>query len=194
MHAHERQQRVAELVAEAKAILAAKSVSREALDAIAGKLEILAARHHLWSEAEFRSPTEAERQRRYLVSEESDRTLALYLSAMYRGRRVPPHNHTTWACIAAVEGCETNYLYERLDDGSKPGHASLRERGQVRVKPGRSIALMPDDIHAVANLEAPVIRHIHFYGRALEVLDQRLIFDLAAGTCKPMIMEIPSTR
>ena len=53
---------------------------------------------------------------------------------------------------------------------------------------------MPDDIHSVANAEAPVIRHIHFYGRALEVLDQRLIFDLAAGACKPMVMEIPSIR
>jgi hypothetical protein len=53
---------------------------------------------------------------------------------------------------------------------------------------------MPDDIHAVANLEAPMIRHIHFYGRALEVLSERLIFDMTAGTCKPMVMEIPSIR
>jgi hypothetical protein len=64
----------------------------------------------------------------------------------------------------------------------------------VRVEPGRSIGLMPEDIHAVANVDAPVIRQIHFYGRALEVLDQRLIFDLAAGTCKKMVMEIASTR
>jgi predicted metal-dependent enzyme (double-stranded beta helix superfamily) len=194
MHAQERQRQVAALVAEARTILAEKPLSRDVIGEIARKLEGLAARQHLWSEAEYRSPTEAERQRRYLVSEEPDHTFALYLSVMYHGRRVPPHNHTTWACIAAVDGCETNYLYERLDDGSTPGRASLRERAQVRVEPGRSIALMPDDIHAVANLEAPVIRHIHFYGRALEVLDQRLIFDLAAGTCKPMVMEIPSTR
>ena len=194
MHAHERRQRVAELVADAKAILAERSLSRDAVGAIAMKLEALAARAHLWSEAEFRSPTEAERQKRYLVNEEPDRTFALYLNAMYRGRRVPPHNHTTWACIAAVEGCELNTLYERHDDGSEPGKASLRERVQVRVEPGRSIALMPDDIHAVANLDSPVIRHIHFYGRALEVLDRRLVFDLAAGTCKRMVMEIPSTR
>ena len=194
MYAHERRQRVAELVADAKAILAERSLSRDAVGAIAAKLEGLAALPHLWSETEFRSPTEAERQKRYLVSEEPDRTFALYLNAMYRGRRVPPHNHTTWACIAAVEGCETNTLYERHDDGSEPGKASLRERNQMRVEPGHSIALMPDDIHAVANLDSPVIRHIHFYGRALEVLDQRLVFDLAAGTCKPMVMEIASTR
>jgi predicted metal-dependent enzyme (double-stranded beta helix superfamily) len=194
MHAHERQRRVAELVANAKSILANRSLSRDALADIAGDLEILAAQHHLWSESEYRSPTEAERQKRYLVSEEPDRAFALYLNAMYRGRRVPPHNHTTWACIAAVEGCEINYLYDRLDDGSQQGKATLHERAQVRVEPGCSIALMPDDIHSVANAEAPVIRHLHFYGRALEVLDQRLVFDLAAGTCKRMVMEIPSTR
>jgi predicted metal-dependent enzyme (double-stranded beta helix superfamily) len=194
MHAQERQRRVAEFVANAKSILAGQSLSRNALAEIAGKLEALAAEGHLWSESQFRSPTETERQKRYLVSEQQDRTFALYLNAMYRGRRVPPHNHTTWACIAAVEGCEINYLYDRLDDGSEPGKATLRERQQIRVAPGRSITLMPDDIHSVANAEAPVIRHLHFYGRALEVLDQRLVFDLAAGTCKPMVMEIPSIR
>jgi predicted metal-dependent enzyme (double-stranded beta helix superfamily) len=194
MHAQERRQRVAELIADAKTVLAKRSLSHDALADIARKLESLAARTHLWSETEFRSPTEAERQKRYLVSEEPDRTFALYLNAMYRGRRVPPHNHTTWACIAAVEGCEINYLYDRLDDASEPGKARLQERAQVRVEPGRGIALMPNDIHAVANAEAPVIRHLHFYGRALEVLDQRLVFDLAAGTCKPMVMEIASTR
>jgi predicted metal-dependent enzyme (double-stranded beta helix superfamily) len=188
MHAHERRQRVAALVADAKAILTARSLSRDAVGAIAAKLEALAALKHLWSEAEFRSPTAAEREQWYLVSEEPDRTFALYLNAMCRGQHVPPHNHTTWACIAAIEGCELNTLYERQDDGSEPGRASLRERTQVRVEPGRTIALMPDDIHAVANLDAPVIRHIHFYGRAVEVLDQRLVFDLAAGTCKPMLV------
>src|SRR6185312_11958285 len=116
MHPQERDQQVAALVADAKAILAKRSLSRQSLGEIAGRLEALAAQSHLWSEEQYRSPTEAERQRRYLVNEEPDRTFALYLSVMCRGRRVPPHNHTTWACIAAVDGCETNYIYDRLLD------------------------------------------------------------------------------
>jgi predicted metal-dependent enzyme (double-stranded beta helix superfamily) len=194
MHAQERQRQVAQLVANARVILAKKSLSRDALGEIAGRLEELAAKRALWSEAEYRSPTEAERQRRYLISEEPDSSFALYLNVMRGGRRIPPHNHTTWACIAAVDGCEQNFLYSRLDDGSVPGRARLRESAQVRVEPGRSIALMPDDIHSVANLEAPMTRHIHFYGRSLDVLDQRLVFDLAAGTCKTMVMEVKTTR
>ncbi len=194
MPASDRQDQVARLITDSKSILGGLPPTRAALGEITARLELLAARQHLWSEADYRSPTEAERQRRYLITEEPDRSFALYLNVMCRGRRVPPHNHTTWACIAAVEGCEQNFLYERLDDGSETGRARLRESSQVRVEPGRSITLMPEDIHSVANLEAPMIRHIHFYGRALEVLDNRLIFDLAAGTCKRMVMEIASTR
>lgn len=194
MYAHERRQHVAALVAGAQQSLAAAPLSRDAVAGLAGSLEALAAKRHLWLEADYPSPDGAERQKLYLISEERDRSFAIYLSIMCQGRRVPPHNHTTWACIAAVEGCEFNQFYDRVDDGATPGHAILREGRQVRIEPGCSIALMPDDIHAVANLDAPMIRHLHFYGRALEVLDDRLIFDLAAGTCRTMVMDIPAIR
>ena len=97
-----------------------------------------------------------------------------------------PHNHTTWACVAAVEGCEYNYLYDRLDNGKVPGTARLRESATVRVGPGHGIALMPADIHAIEGKDAGIMRHLHFYGLALEALHERLVFDPVAGTCKPM--------
>lgn len=194
MYGDERRRRVAGLVAEAKTILSEKSLSRDAIAEIAGRLEALAAGRHLWSESDFPSPTESEREAIYLVSEEADRSFALYLSLKHPGRRVPPHNHTTWACIAAVDGCEHNFLYERLDDRTIPGQARLRENSVIRVEQGRTIALMPDDIHAVENMGAPMTRHLHFYGRALETLSERLIFDVAAGTCKPMVMAAPARR
>ena len=79
-------------------------------------------------------------------------------------------------------------MYERLDDGATPGRALIRESTTVRVEPGHGIALMPDDIHAIEGKEEGVMRHLHFYGRALEVLSERLIFDPLAGTCKPMAL------
>ena len=194
MHDQERRQQIAALVADTKGLLAGRALSYSVLDRIAERLESLAAQRHLWSDSEFPSPAGTERQKLYLVGEEADHTFATYLSITCSGRRISPHDHTTWACIAAVEGCEVNYLYERVEGGREPGVAKLRERAVERCEPGRAMALMPDDIHSIANLDQPIVRHLHFYGRALEVLDQRLVFDLAAETCKRMVMPVPAIR
>lgn len=194
MSSRARQDAVADLVETAKHTLAGNSLSKAALMPILVSLEGLAARRDLWSETHFPAPQAEEQQIRYLIREEPDRTFALYLNVMRPGRRIPPHNHTTWALVAAVEGCEHNYLYERLDDGTVPGHAQIREIRVVRVEPGSSIALLPDDIHAVEIGGDQVIRHLHFYGRALEVLNGRLTFDPDAQTCKQMVLTVPTRR
>lgn len=188
------QKEVVKLVAGARAFLAGKPLARDTLTTILGRLAALAAMRHLWSETDYPAPEEGEPQARYLVSEEPDRSFALHLNVMRPGKRIPPHNHTTWACIAAVEGCEHNYVYDRLDDGSVPGHARIRESSLVRVEPGRGIALMPDDIHSVEIEGDRIIRHVHFYGRALETLSERLTFDPDAQTCKPMTLAVQTRR
>lgn len=193
-HIQERQQAVDRLTADTRTILAQHALSRDSISMIAKRLEALAALRDLWSEVDYPSPSGNEKEVIYLVAEQPDHCFALYLSIKHPGRRVPPHNHTTWACIAAVDGCEHNYLYDRVDDGRVPGRARLQDRALVRVERGCTIALMPDDIHAVENTGGPPTRHLHFYGRALETLKDRLIFDLAGGTCKPMVMAAPAKR
>ena len=172
------------LIADVQSILDERSLDQDSLAQIKAKLIDIAGQATLWSEFDF-PQSEGERLHvRYFVAQAGE--LTLYLNVMKPGNKTPPHNHTTWACIAAVAGEEQNYFYERLDDGSSAGKAELRQTTHVTVAPGTGVAMMPDDIHHVEIVGDQAIRHLHLYGRPLEALDQRLSFDMAAGTCKIM--------
>ncbi|MFC3205421.1 cysteine dioxygenase family protein [Aquamicrobium soli] len=161
-------------------------VSRSSLDKVLAELLSLAGQRETWSASVYPDPEPDERQARYLVHADDKTGYTLYLNVMRPGKLIPPHNHTTWACIAAVEGSEHNKLYERVDGGTGAGSARLNLIREVDIAPGNGVALMPNDIHSVEIRGASLIRHLHFYGRALESLSERLTFDIEAGTASVM--------
>ncbi len=179
-----RDQAVETLFADVQTMLNDHTLKRGLLTEIRDKLIALAGQSSLWSEDDFPQSKGDTLHARYLVAQAGD--LTVYLNVMRPGNRTPPHNHTTWACIAAVSGDEQNYLYERVDDASVTGKAELRQSAHITVSPGSGVALMPADIHHVEIVGDQTIRHLHLYGRPLESLDERLSFDMAAGTCKIM--------
>jgi predicted metal-dependent enzyme (double-stranded beta helix superfamily) len=187
--AAERSQSVDSLIRDVRAMIDSAPLDRSLLARIRACILDLAARRELWGEDHYPAPPEGERQNRYLIGQEGRQGISLYLNVLRRGKMIPPHNHTTWACVAAVEGTEHNILYDRLDDGATPGKAQIRERETHAVTPGDAIAMLPDDIHSVEIRDDEIIRHLHFYGRPLETLDSRVTFDMENGTCK--IMEMP---
>lgn len=169
-----------------KQIERSQGVTRASLETMKAELMKLAAQEHLFPAAEFVPPAPGVKgAQRYLLQEDADNRFALYLNALNPGNETKPHDHTTWACVAAVDGQELNKVYDRLDDGSIEGKCQLKMREEIMVEPGRAIALMPTDIHSIHTTGAVPTRHLHMYGLALEKLDNRMAYDMEAGTVVP---------
>lgn len=182
--ARKRAQAIDEAVEKIRQIERGQGVNRASLERVKQVLVGLTARKELFPETDYPSPLPQERSLLYLLSEDADHRFALYLSTGVPGRSSPPHNHTTWAVIAGIEGEEENRVYERLDDGSVPGKGEIREQRRFVVRPGDGIAFMPEDIHSIHVVSRVATRHLHMYGLSVEHLPQRLEFDPERATCK----------
>jgi predicted metal-dependent enzyme (double-stranded beta helix superfamily) len=180
----ERQQRVRETVADIMELMHGQTPSRELLRKASARLQRLADDSHLFPLADFPppAPDSGTTSQRYQLSEQPDRQFALYVNTIIPGKTTKPHNHGTWAVIVALSGEELNRIYRRTDDGSQPGRATLEQVDQVVVRPGHPIEFMPDDIHSIHVDGEQTVRHLHFYGRALETLTDRVGFDTDKGT------------
>lgn len=156
-------------------VIAKQGVDRQALANIAALLDALAERQDIFNLADFPAPIagSGSAATRYRLNDDGDDAPTLYLNAMLPGRKTIPHNHETWAVIAAVQGQELNRVYRRLDDRSDPQRATLELEKEVTVEPRTPIAFLGDDIHSIqVDGEQPTL-HFHLYGRPLESLEGR---------------------
>lgn len=194
--AAKREAEVTEIMAFVRSMAEPVDVSRENLDKIKQVMIDFASRDEIWDEDQFPAPTEEGKvQNRYLISKDDDDSYALYLNVMHQGKYTPPHNHTTWACVTAVEGEEFNYVYTPDEGGPlKPGERPISKSETVIVKPGQGIALLKDDIHAIEIKKGEATRHLHLYGRALETLTKRVTWDKDLKNCFVYEMNIPTIK
>ncbi|WP_373086309.1 cysteine dioxygenase [Sneathiella sp.] len=168
MRTEERQKAITETVDRIRDCTRGRTIGPEVLDDIKQQLIRLAGETHLFSIEDFPGP-EADAKRRsclYRLSEDDDHGFALYLNVASGAVTAPPHNHTTWAVIAGIEGQEENRFYKKVPDG-------VKQTGSQVVEQGTAVALMPDDIHTIHIKEGAPVLNFHMYGRALEQLDKR---------------------
>ncbi|MDP9928157.1 rhodanese-like domain-containing protein [Variovorax paradoxus] len=160
-------------------LLPGAAASHDTLQPVADALIRLGQRRALFPAAHF--PVDAEHPAQvYRLAEDADGGFVLYLSAGVAGKAQPPHDHTTWAVIAGVEGNERNELYRREKTGD-PARDALVHQRTVDVASGSAVVLLPDDVHTIELVGGQDGRHLHFYGRALELLDKRVVFEGAEG-------------
>jgi predicted metal-dependent enzyme (double-stranded beta helix superfamily) len=178
----ERNQAVQALLADARRIIDEKGVTREALDAISARLLTLATHRALFNTADFPPPQRdsGDTSTRYRLNPDEN-GLALYLNSLLPGKTTIPHNHDTWAVIAAIDGEELNRVYRRTDDASDPDRAKLEVAQEVLVRPGVPIAFLPEDIHSIHVDGTEPTLHFHLYGRPLDTLTGRLGYELDTG-------------
>jgi predicted metal-dependent enzyme (double-stranded beta helix superfamily) len=185
MAADARQAAVTETVERIRTVEQERGVTREALAEIRELLKGLAARQELFPLEDFPIVRDERGQDPiYLLTEDDDKRFALYLSCSKGAKKVPPHNHTTWAVIVGVTGDEENYFYERTDDGGAPGRGTLRQVGHETVRPGTGVCMLPEDIHHIETHGDAQTMHLHMYGLALDQLHERVRYNLDEGTYK----------
>ncbi len=166
------------VITAARCIEAEQGVTRAALEAIAAELIALGLRRDLFPAEHFPLPENGSAI--FRLAEDPDGRLALYLSAKPPGGPVPPHDHTTWAVIAGVQGEEHNVVYDRVP-GAEPGRETLTPRFEKTILPGTAITLLPEDVHTIQLRGATPGLHLHFYGLALDRLDRRVTFENIEG-------------
>ncbi|MBS0335870.1 MAG: hypothetical protein JSS40_03470 [Proteobacteria bacterium] len=188
--ATERARAVRETIEAVRAIEVQYGATREALDRIKPVLVGLASRTELFPAHSFGN-LPGRPGTIFHLAEDPDGRFALYGSAGAPGKAQPPHNHTTWACIAGVYGDEHNVFYDRVDDRPAEKQARLVKTGELTVVKGNACAFLPDDFHTIEVVNGRESLHLHLYGKTLEDLPGRVYFGSSAGGAYQRFMSRP---
>jgi len=86
------------------------------------------------------------------------------------GQGTPIHDHSTWGVAGIVENELRIVNYDRMDDGSKPGYADLREASAIEAPAGTVTYILPpnDVIHLIVNPTDRTTISLHVYGKSVE--------------------------
>jgi predicted metal-dependent enzyme (double-stranded beta helix superfamily) len=105
-----------------------------------------------------------------------DGSFSLQVFVWPPGSRTRIHDHSSWGAYACAAGTVLEERYERLDDGSRRGHARLEGAWQLPWSPrdGASTVLPGGGgIHRVGNPYGEAAVSVHLYGPRIGEVDGR---------------------
>lgn len=156
----------------------------DALNAAKGVLSTLATQRDLFPESEFPWPEAPNGNTTWCLYTGAN-NCALYLDLLNQGASTVPHDHgSSWAIVTGIEGQETHRLFKRVDAGAGAGPAVLEQVAKLTIGVGESVSMLSDGIHAIEVAGTERIMMLHCYGKGFEHQDDRLEYDMNAGTCK----------
>jgi predicted metal-dependent enzyme (double-stranded beta helix superfamily) len=108
--------------------------------------------------------------------EGENRCFSLQVFVWPPSTRTKIHDHSSWGVYCCALGTVLEERYERLDDGSRPDHANLKEIWQLAwSREDGASSVLPQDggIHRVGNPgDSPAIS-VHLYGPRIGEVDGR---------------------
>jgi predicted metal-dependent enzyme (double-stranded beta helix superfamily) len=163
---NERTEACENLLRQARVIVNAEGTGEVGLEQLKGLLVELANQGEaLFPRGDFAMP-DAHGRNHILALEDGD-GMGLYLTIALPGKEAAPHDHGIWCVNAAISGEEVHRFYQRTDDGSREGYATIVETGEVLVAPGQGMAMGDHAIHATEVVgDVPAIG-LALYGYAL---------------------------
>jgi predicted metal-dependent enzyme (double-stranded beta helix superfamily) len=144
-----------------------------------------------WLEERHRIGSNDHYTRHLLHKDPKNRFVILSLVWM-PGQGTPIHDHACWGAMGLIENSLEEVCYDRLDDGSRPGFAELKETRGTDVGKGSVAYLLPpyEEIHRIGNTTGKPTVSLHIYGRDLDEIN---VFDQATGKVSPMRIKYYST-
>ena len=147
MNAHAQVPVFAKFIEELRTIWAAKGDIKGRMEATKPLLEQLVKDDSLKAISATWPSTEGGKN--LLLYVDPDHGFAINAVVRVPGRKGRPHDHgEAWVLYGVLDGTESLERYERLDDGSKRGHAEIKLTSVTTGSQGKVDLVPPHDIHA----------------------------------------------
>lgn len=114
--------------------------------------------------------------------------MALVLGQFDPGYLSPVHEHQDfWVVGCGYRGEDRWDMYERIDDGRRPGHAEVRLYDQWHIPPGKAVCMPmpPRAIHSHNNVSSALVQELIFSAAKPLPPEDRIVYDVDNKTCWP---------